>query len=333
MANPTVFYLSPAGVLLQQLSNLGVPLAGGLVYIYVAGSVSTLATTYTDSTGTTANANPIILNSAGRLAAANAPTSIWVPGNTPHKMLLTDATGNVLAGGVCMDNLYGINDPVGVLASLINPATGFGADLVANAVRSYDVIASVRAAALPTLSGAQTLVIDVEGGLLVNDGNGGIFYWAATSTATDDGATVIKPNAIIAANPGRYLRQANLFGSQGNFAVVITGCVTAPNMNITWVKNGPLVTINMQGTAALTSNATTFGATGFLPALQGPNSANVSPLFSATDNSATGPSCSVLVPNAGGGTALTFTINNASGLWTASGTKSISAGAFTYIAK
>jgi hypothetical protein len=331
MANPTVFYISPAGVLLQQLSNLGIPLAGGLLYIYVAGSVNTLQTTYTDSTGTTQNANPMILNSAGRLAASNAPASIWVPGNTPHKMVLTDVTGNLLAGGVCMDNLYGINDPIGILQSLANPVSGFGADLVANAVRSYDVLASVRAANVPVLTGAQTLVIDVEGGVLVNDGNGGIFYWSATSTAVDDGSNVIKPNAITSANPGRYLRQANLFGSTGTFLVNITGAVTAPTMNITWVKNGSLVTINMQGTAALTSNSTAFGATGFLPALQGPTASAVSPLFAASDNSANGVAANVQIPAVGGGTSMIFTINNATSLWTAAGSKSLSAGAFTYV--
>lgn len=331
MASPTVFYISPAGVLLQQLSNLGIPLAGGLLYIYVAGSVNTLQSTYTDSTGTTANANPMVLNSAGRLSASNAPASIWVPSNTPHKMMLTDATGNLLAGGVCMDNLYGINDPIGILAALAIPASGSGADLVANAVRSYDVVASVRAAVVPVLAGAQTVVIDVEGGVLVNDGNGGIFYWSATALAVDDGSTVIRPTAILAANPGRYLRQANLFGSQGSFLMAVTGCVTAPQMNITWVKNGPLVTINMQGTAALTSNATSFGATGFLPALQGPTAGNVSPLFAALDNSASGPSASVQIQAVAGGTAIAFVINNASNLWTNGGTKSISSGAFTYV--
>ena len=41
------------------------PLNGGKVYFYVAGT-STPQDTYTDSTGKTANANPVILDSAGR---------------------------------------------------------------------------------------------------------------------------------------------------------------------------------------------------------------------------------------------------------------------------
>lgn len=324
-------YLSPIGLLIQQLSNLGVPLGGGLVNILVAGSVNTPVTTYTDSTGTSTNAIPLVLNSAGRLAASNAPCSVWVPTNTPHKMVLTDSVGNLLAGGACMDNLYGINDPFALLTLLANPASGSGSDLVANAVRSYDVINSVRAANVPSLSAGQTLVIDVEGGTLVNDGNGGIFYWSATSTATDDGATVIKPSSITSANPGRYLRQSNLFGSTGSFTMGVTGLSSAPTVTCNWVKNGQMVTVSIGG-ASGTSNSTAFGLTGYLPALQGATSQALSPNFPAEDNTALGVECYLIIPTAAGGTSPILTINNASGLWTGSGTKAFNQMSFSYIA-
>lgn len=52
----------------------GNPLAAGKLYSYVAGTTTPLAT-YTDSSGTTANANPVILNSAGQ-------ANVWVtPGS------------------------------------------------------------------------------------------------------------------------------------------------------------------------------------------------------------------------------------------------------------
>jgi len=63
-------------------------------------------------------------------------------------------------------------------------------------VRSYDVFNSVRAATPPALSAGQTLVIDIEGATLVNDGNGGLFFWSATSVAADDGQNVLKPNEL-----------------------------------------------------------------------------------------------------------------------------------------
>lgn len=95
--------LSPIGILVQQLANSGQPLSGGQIFIYQAGTTTPI-TTYTDSTGGTPNANPIVLNSAGRLPNV----SVWVNSNTPHKMILEDASSVTLS---TIDQLYGINDP------------------------------------------------------------------------------------------------------------------------------------------------------------------------------------------------------------------------------
>lgn len=53
----------------QFLDDSGNPLAGGKVYYYEAGT-TTLQTTYSDSAGTTPNANPLTLDSAGRLTTS-----------------------------------------------------------------------------------------------------------------------------------------------------------------------------------------------------------------------------------------------------------------------
>lgn len=55
---------------LQFFTNAGVPMAGGLLYTYAAGTTTPLVT-YTDSTGVTANTNPVILDSRGE-------ASIWL---------------------------------------------------------------------------------------------------------------------------------------------------------------------------------------------------------------------------------------------------------------
>lgn len=60
----------------------GNPLAGGKVYTYAAGT-TTPAVSYTDATGTTPNANPVILDSSGRAA-------IYL-GNESYKIVVTDA--------------------------------------------------------------------------------------------------------------------------------------------------------------------------------------------------------------------------------------------------
>lgn len=67
---------------MQFVSAAGVPLSGGKVYTYAAGTTTPQAT-YTDSTGATPNPNPIILDSRGE-------ASIWL-GSATYKFKLTDA--------------------------------------------------------------------------------------------------------------------------------------------------------------------------------------------------------------------------------------------------
>lgn len=66
----------------QFLDANGVPLAGGKVYTYAAGTTTPL-TTYTDESGTVPNTNPVILDSRGEAA-------IWL-GVASYKLKLTTA--------------------------------------------------------------------------------------------------------------------------------------------------------------------------------------------------------------------------------------------------
>jgi hypothetical protein len=67
---------------MQFESAAGVPLSGGRVYTYTAGTTTPQAT-FTDASGATPNPNPIILNSRGE-------ASIWL-GSGIYKFKLTDA--------------------------------------------------------------------------------------------------------------------------------------------------------------------------------------------------------------------------------------------------
>lgn len=60
----------------------GVPLAGGKLYSYSAGT-STPKATYTDSSGFAANTNPVVLN-------ANGEANVWISGN--YKFVLADSS-------------------------------------------------------------------------------------------------------------------------------------------------------------------------------------------------------------------------------------------------
>jgi hypothetical protein len=322
-------YLSPAGMLLQQLSNLGVPLGGGFVNVLVAGSVSTPQTSFTDSTGLTPNAQPIVLNSGGRLAAGNAPVSIWVPANTPHKITVTDSQGNLLSGGAPLDNLFGINDPTAVNSGLANPATGFGVDLVANAMKSYDLFSSVRAANVPSPAAGQTLIIEVEGALSVGDGLGGEFYWSASSVAAEDGVNVLKPTAAGAS--GRYLRIP--LGASGFFTATTTdvggGTSSGP---VFYTRIGNLVTLTSNTTFTGTSGTTTFNlaipsANSILWPTRAQNIAGLVP--GAADNSV---ACLAAIQVLGSNIVLSKVAAGAatSGAWTAAGTKTMPPFTFTY---
>jgi len=91
--------LSPIGNGFQFFTTTGIPLAGGLIYTYQAGSSTPLAT-YTDNTGATANANPIVLGTDGR------PTNeIWLTYGFNYKFVLKDSGGTTIQ---TYDNLYGI---------------------------------------------------------------------------------------------------------------------------------------------------------------------------------------------------------------------------------
>ena len=91
--------LSPVGNGINFLGVTGQPLAGGKLYTYQAGSSTPLAT-YQDYNGITANANPIILGTDGRISG-----EIWFSAGYNYKLVLKDANDVLIA---TYDNLYGI---------------------------------------------------------------------------------------------------------------------------------------------------------------------------------------------------------------------------------
>jgi hypothetical protein len=104
--------LSPlAGAGWQLFDNNGVPLAGGKLETYIAGT-STPAATYTTSAGSIANSNPIVLDAFGRV-----PEEIWLTTGVVYKFVLRDAS-NVLIW--TKDNISGINDITNAFADLSN---------------------------------------------------------------------------------------------------------------------------------------------------------------------------------------------------------------------
>jgi len=103
---------SLAGAGAQFFDNNGVPLAGGLIYTYLAGT-STPATTYTSSTGLVAHANPIVLDAAGRIATGE----VWLTTGVDYKFVVQTALFVQIGS---YDNIPSINDFTTIYTALAN---------------------------------------------------------------------------------------------------------------------------------------------------------------------------------------------------------------------
>lgn len=337
----SVLYLSPLTFIVQYFTNLGIIAAGASITTQVAGSVSILQTTYTDSSGLVANPNPLTLNSAGRAAGSGGQlVAFWQPAGVSIDAYFTDVQGDTWS----IKNIPGLNDPSGTAALqtlLASPASSnvagagpvAGADLVANAVKSYDVFADLRAANTPTLVSGQTLIVMVEGALSIGDGLGGIFWWNSTSAAADDGATVIKPTTTI--GNGRYLRLVlpanNSIANTGSFTGTTTDVTGGVSSGIiTYSQIGNVVSLKTQAVFNGTSTSTTFTITG-LPTAITPATNTVLGIGQGAADNGSGCGYYAIVLSTG---ALQFfkltSFTAAATGWTNSGNKTLPSFSFTY---
>ena len=95
--------LSPiGGAGWQFFDNNGAPLTGGKLYTYAAGTTTAQAT-YTTVSGATAHANPIILDSAGRVPSGG---EIWLTVGVSYKFVLKTSVDVQIWSA---DNINGIS--------------------------------------------------------------------------------------------------------------------------------------------------------------------------------------------------------------------------------
>jgi len=147
----TVFLSPLAGAGQQFLDNSGNPLTGGLLYTYAAGT-TTPQTTYTTINGTTPNANPIVLDAAGRLES-----EVWLTGEVAYKMILRDSAGGLLG---TYDDIYGINDvsatgvPWAEVTGTPTTLAGYG---ITNAITAATAASTYAPIASPTFTGTVTI--------------------------------------------------------------------------------------------------------------------------------------------------------------------------------
>ena len=128
----TVLISPVAGAAWQLSNNSGVPLSGGKIYTYAAGT-TTPQTTYTTSAGNVAHSNPIVLDSAGRVPAGG---EVWVTQSVNYKFVIKDANDTLISTN---DNLYGIADTSQFIGPTGSNLIGFiqgGANAVAETAQS-----------------------------------------------------------------------------------------------------------------------------------------------------------------------------------------------------
>ncbi len=144
------------------------PLVGGKLYTYLA-ETTTPATTYSNDTGTP-NTNPIILD-------ANGECNLYLDDDVSYRLILKSAN----------DVTYFDKDRVSSIG---------GGDYK---VLTFNAIDDLRL----KIGSSKEPVAQTSGYYAAGDGGGNSFYWDGTSSAVDNGGTIIKPTFVSGA--GRWL--------------------------------------------------------------------------------------------------------------------------------
>ena len=194
--------LSPyAGAGAQFFDNNGVPLSGGLIYTYAAGTTTPVAT-YTSDTGLVLNANPIVLDSAGR-----TPAQIWLTSGNSYKFLLqtslgvTIRTDDDIFASFALANEVGVNVGFGLNGITTNIAVGDTA-LDSNTTGSNNTAVGYNALTANT-DGFQNTAVGFQSltAAATANYNVAVGYRALNST-TDSGNTAIGADALLLVSTG-----------------------------------------------------------------------------------------------------------------------------------
>jgi len=147
-----ISYFAGAGA--QFFDDNGVPLAGGLIYTYNAGT-TTPVVTYTTITGTVNNTNPIVLDAAGR-----TPNEIWLDGGVLYKFVVKTSLG-VTVG--TYDNMPAVDDPTVVNNLITVTGTNTLLGTAEPSVTAYVAGAAYSFVAVADNTGPVTIDIDGVG--------------------------------------------------------------------------------------------------------------------------------------------------------------------------
>ena len=180
-----------AGAGAQFFDNNGVPLNGGLIYTYDAGT-TTPASTYTDSSAVTNNTNPIVLDSAGR-----TPAQIWLTAGSSYKFILKTSAGVTIKTD---DNIFASYE----LDKVVGVAVGLGGNSVATNIAVGDTALDTNTSGSNnTAVGYDTMTANTDGvqntavGALALDANTGGDYNTAIGYSALTAATTANYNTAL----------------------------------------------------------------------------------------------------------------------------------------
>lgn len=241
----------------QFFTNNGLPLVGGLLYSYSAGTTTPIAT-YTDSTGSTSNANPIVLNSRGE-------ASVWLLPNVGYKFVLEDSGGNIIQTRDQVFNsslvtYYGI-DTGAANSYIVTAATPYTA--YANGMIVYFVPANTNTSGstinvnglgpIPIINpngtalGANQIVAGVMTGIIYYNGN-----FQLLSLANFTGNTIGTFGAEV---PIASAATTDL-GTAPAHVVLVTGTTTITSLGTSANVSAPIYIVRFSSSLTLTYSAT-----------------------------------------------------------------------------
>jgi hypothetical protein len=217
--------LSPfAGAGWQFFDNNGNPLSGGKLYTYSAGTTLPLAT-YTSPSGATANTNPIIFDSAGRLA-----NEIWLTVGKSYKFILMPSDESWSRS---YDNIPAGSADVADLQAALASSTGAG--MIGYTQGGTAVTTTVQAKLRETVS-----VLDFGA-----DATGSTDSTTAVQNATNTGKAVFFPAGTYKVSGVTYTGQVIWF-SNGNATILSDSTV----LTVTSGINSIIDNLNLENITA-----------------------------------------------------------------------------------
>ncbi|MDH4122421.1 MAG: hypothetical protein OEV94_12030 [Deltaproteobacteria bacterium] len=242
----------------------GVPLAGGSLNSYRAGTTTPKAT-YADYLGVTPNPTSLTLDAAGRPAVSGAPVALWLKGGEPYKFVLKDALGGTVW---TLDNIYGINDSsIGVIVSewqflgialayisgtsfsvagdmTPNLTPGLRLKLISGATTFYgSIISSVFAVDITTVT------VQVDGGVALTNPLDSAYYSILAadhqSSPVIDAGGKVRPNLLhnVSAQPYRNLAIKRSAGAPNNQVSVTADSIVIEGWEFTAVNKTADITV------------------------------------------------------------------------------------------